>query len=76
MKEATGELNSTIVVVMAVSVLMAFFDYTLWPIVKYNFDVSSKCSKAICDSSRDQDGYVICHEKNNKNNTFKCVYKG
>jgi hypothetical protein len=50
MKEATGELNSTLVVVIAVGVLAAFFYYTLWPILDNNFKANSNCSKAWCYS--------------------------
>lgn len=81
MKETTGELNSVIVVMLAVGVLIAFFYYTLWPIIKNNFIQSSQCSKAICDScikngkvSNDCET-VKCHLEGS-NETFECVYKG
>ena len=49
MKEATGQLNSTLVVVLAVGVLSAFFYFALWPGLKSNMEYHTKCSKAICD---------------------------
>lgn len=79
MKEASSELNATVVVVLAIGVLIAFFYYTLWPILKNNFEKNSQCSKAICETvDRDKNGYVWCHIKNDPSNTFKfeCVYKG
>lgn len=77
MKEATGELNATVVVVLAIGVLIAFFYYTIWPIVKSNFNKNSECSKAICEAKdEDGDGYVTCHAKGNKNEIFECVFKG
>ena len=77
MKEATGELNATIVVVLAVSVLIAFFYYTVWPIIKTNFDKNSQCSKAICKPCDGSDCETVeCHTKNNSGETFECVYKG
>lgn len=76
MKEATGELNVTLVVLMVVGLLMTFFYFTLWPMIKSSFEAKSQCSKAICDASTLKDGYVTCHTKDNKGNTFKCVYKG
>lgn len=78
MKEAAGELNSAIIVVLAVGVLMAFFYYTIWPIIKTNLDNNSKCSKAICEKCSDKKGkcdYVECH-LSGSNETFRCVYKG
>ena len=78
MKEASGELNATIIVVLAVGVLMAFFYYTIWPIIKTNLDNNSKCSKAICESCSNKNGkcdYVKCHLEGKKEE-FECVYKG
>ena len=77
MKEATSELNATVVIVLAIAVLIAFFYYTLWPIIKNNFDRNSQCSKAICETiDSDNDSFVNCHTKNDTSNTFECVYKG
>ena len=77
MKETTSELNATVVVVLAIAVLIAFFYYTLWPIIKNNFDRNSQCSKAICETvDTNNDGFVNCHMKNDTTNTFECVYKG
>lgn len=77
MKETTSELNATVVIVLAIAVLIAFFYYTLWPIIKNNFDRNSQCSKAICETvDTDNDGFVNCHMKNDNTNTFECVYKG
>lgn len=77
MKETTSELNATVVIVLAIAVLIAFFYYTLWPIIKNNFDRNSQCSKAICETvDTNNDGFVKCHMKNDTTNTFECVYKG
>lgn len=83
MKETTGELNATVVVLLAIGILMAFFYYTIWPLIKVNFEKNSQCSKAICESCRDSKGnaatncdYVKCHPKNDPNTIFECVYKG
>lgn len=50
MKEATGELNLTIIVVMAVGLLIAFFYFTIWPSMNENFERNSMCSKAVCEN--------------------------
>ena len=50
MKEATGELNLTIIVVIEVSLLIAFFYYTIWPSLNNNFEANSMCSKAWCEN--------------------------
>lgn len=77
MKEATGELNSTLIVVISVGVLMTFFFSYLWPMIRNNFESESQCAKAICDcKDRDAEGKCTCWLKDNESNTFKCVYKG
>lgn len=50
MKEATGELNLTIIVIIAIGVLVAFFYFTLWPILNANFEQNSQCAKAACEN--------------------------
>lgn len=76
MKQATGELNATVVVVMAVGVLIAFFYFTLWPIIKHNYDQNAKCSSAICEKCESNNcETVTCHAKGS-DQTFECVYKG
>ena len=79
MKEATGELNMTVVVVVAVGVLAAFFYTTLWPMIKGSYISSSKCSDAVCDPRTLSDGMVTCNYYKNgrvEGNSFKCVWKG
>ena len=50
MKETTGELNMTVIVVIAVAVLVAFFYFVIWPNLHANFEANSKCSRAICEN--------------------------
>lgn len=80
MKEATGELNSTVVVVMAVAMLMAFFYTVIWPILKGNMDANSKCGKAWCDKCASPDGVcstVTCHYKDgDESKEIICPWKG
>lgn len=77
MKEATGELNAGVVVLLAIGVLIAFFYYTIWPIIKNDLD--QQCSKAICDAcpaDRYPCEYVTCHMRGNPSKEFECAYKG
>ena len=78
MKEATGELNLTIVVVMAVAGFMAFFYTLIWPMLRNNISANTKCQAAVCekcDTSANPNGCstVPCHYKGE---TFNCVWKG
>lgn len=50
MKEATGELNMTVVTVVAIAAVAAFFYAFIWPSIQVNILNSAKCSSAtICD---------------------------
>ncbi len=52
MKEATGELNMTIIVSISIGILAAFFFGFLWPIINNNFHRTSQCKDALCDCSQ------------------------
>lgn len=79
MKESTGEVNMTVVIVIAVATLSVFFFAVLWPSIKNTFIATNKCSDAVCDPRTLNDGMVICqYYKNGQKigNDFKCVWKG
>lgn len=46
MKEATGELNMTVVTVVAIAAVAAFFYAFIWPSIKVNIINSTKCANA------------------------------
>ena len=80
MKEASGELNLTVVVVMAVAALMAFFYTLIWPMLRNNISANTKCQAAVCekcDTSANPNGCatVTCWYKD-KTKPFECVWKG
>lgn len=77
MKEATGELNSTLIVVVAVALLAAFFFMVIWPNVKGSLQKTSKCSDAICDVGINSNNMVDCYTPGDKSKElFECPYKG
>ena len=51
MKEATGELNMTVVTVVAIAAVAAFFYAFVWPGIKDSIDRNSKCANAICPAN-------------------------
>lgn len=51
MKEASGELNMTVVTVVAIAAVAAFFYAFVWPSVKSSINSATKCSSAICPKS-------------------------
>lgn len=73
MKNATGSLANLVVVCVCVAILVAFFYFTIWPIIKTNFVAQTSCEKASCSVYPDQNGMVNC-TLNGQN--FQCVFKG
>lgn len=62
MKEATGELNMTVITVVAIAAVAAFFYAFVWPVIKENLERTTKCNSAVCNDC----------EPSSK--TCKCVY--
>ncbi len=78
MKEATGELNMTVVIVIAVGILAAFFYTVIWPLIGDNFDKNANCNNAICkcdENCRNNTGIAKCYVKG-KSTQFECPWKG
>lgn len=84
MKEATGELNATVVVAITIGLLSTFFFTVVWPMLRGNLKSNTNCSKAICtpeakrkclDQTKCElvDCYVM---DGNKSIEVKCPYKG
>ena len=48
MKEATGELNMTVVTVVAITAVGAFFYAFVWPSIKESITRQTRCANAIC----------------------------
>jgi len=82
MKEATGELNLTAFIVMAVAILVAFFYYIIWPMMQKSQTHTASCSKAIClkENYNSENNTVTCYEKgysiDDAEHTFTCAWKG
>ena len=51
MKEATGELNMTVVTVVAIAAVAAFFYAFIWPGIRNQIEASTYCSMATCEGS-------------------------
>ena len=85
MKEATGELNVTVIVVVMIGILVSFFFFTFWPMIQDNMNKTSSCSKAICPCKKGNpetsgvctDCYVVDSKTRQKvGNEFECSWKG
>ncbi len=50
MKEATGELNMTVITVVAIAAVAAFFYAFIWPAIKNTLNRTTLCNSASCES--------------------------
>ena len=46
MKEATGELNMTVITVVAIGAIVAFFYLLIWPSIRTSLALTSACNSA------------------------------
>ncbi len=87
MKEATGELNITVAIVIGIGALSAFFYFTIWPLIRQNMDENTKCSQAVCEKCSSGNCITVkCCMPTEQNgeqkscsstqNTFECPWKG
>ena len=92
MKEATAELNATVMIIAAIAGLSVLFFSAIWPIVRESAKANNKCSDAICKGNPNADGMVECEYTPYKINvhaaspgdrvvyctkeTINCPYKG
>jgi hypothetical protein len=79
MKQAIGELNGTLMVVIAIAALAAIFFTVIWPMIRTNMQNDATCSDAVCDigvSVGEHNGMVFCHNPNDKDKVIYCPYRG
>jgi len=79
MKAATGELNMTVVIVLAIAILSAFFYTVIWPRISENQTAIINCRRAICGSNPNSDGMVQCEVRGPRGNVISrpmCTWKG
>jgi len=65
MKEATGELNMTVVTVVAIAAVGAFFYAFIWPGIQQSIERSTYCATASCGE---------CEASSNGKQKCKCTY--
>lgn len=84
MKEASGELNMAVIVVIIVAMLSFLFFSIIWPRIRTNFANNTKCNEAICgvDQSGNKvqpnNGLIECYYRDNNGqaHNITCAWKG
>lgn len=75
MKEATGELNMTVITVVAIAAVGAFFYAFVWPRIKTSINANAVCQNGpgtVVGTATDSD-YVSCTAASG--DTYTCTYK-
>ena len=70
MKEATGELNMTVVTVVAIAAVGGFFYAFVWPGIQNNIKASTYCTTARCDAENKNCYYM--DEDGQEHNDLDC----
>lgn len=72
MKEATGELNMTVVTVLAIAAIGALFYTIVWPIIRNNIQQSTRCANAICQPCNGSTAACVYYDENNNAEQITC----
>lgn len=79
MKEATGELNMTVITVVAIAAVAAFFYAFVWPSIKASITASTNCAMAQCSNCTSSGGTTKCtschYGKNFEEGPITCTFK-
>ena len=78
MRQAVGELNSSIIVVIIVGLLIALFYGLVLPTIKDGLKSNSRCADAVCDVGiKEGQVGVECYSPHVKDKEyFYCPYRG
>lgn len=77
MKNAIGELNGSVITVMAVASLTVLFFTFIWPMLKENLKKDANCADAICDVGYNSNYMVDCYDPDDSSKQFfECPFRG
>lgn len=66
MKEATGELNMTVITVVAIAAVAAFFYAFVWPAIKNSINRNTYCTTAYNCEGEGKDRKCTVRDKNDE----------
>jgi len=81
MREATGELNMSVIVFAAVALLAALFFFIIWPMIKQGLREDEFCANAICDNGYNRNNKAYCYNPDVDlskfpEKYFECPFRG
>ncbi len=77
MKEATGELNVTVITVVAIAAVAAFFYAFIWPAIQNSLMSATGCSNAapgLTQGKSGEAGYISCNKSVDRQGRYQCAY--
>jgi len=60
MEKASGELNLTVITIVAIAAIAAFFYAFVWPAIQRNITNSQDCAAAICNCNPAAGQTMLC----------------
>ena len=79
MKEATGELNMTVITVVAIVAVGAFFYAIIWPRISNSLSKNTRCSDAVCTQCDNRGSDQVCTgcvDSDGEAMSGTCTFKG
>ena len=73
MKEATGELSTTVIAVVAIAAVLTIFTTLLLPYLKNSISAKMYCSSAVCESCASTEKFCKCTYKKNESSQEKTI---
>ena len=73
MKEATGELSTTVIAIVAIAAIIAIFTAFLLPTLRAQIALTQACNNGPGYRAKSGDGSVCCSKTDN-NGTYTCSY--
>lgn len=76
MKEATGELSTTVIAIVAIAAILAVFTVFLLPTLRAQIALTQACNNGPGYSVKNQDSEIVCEKATSTgaNAEWKCTY--
>lgn len=75
MKEATGELNMTVITVVAIAGVAALFTVFVWPMIQNTIKSRTICSYGLGANMTTEEGDEIVCDSTLTNGAYTCTWK-
>ncbi len=75
MKEATGELSTTVIAIVAIAAILAIFTVLLLPMLRKQIALTQACNTGPGYFVTNTDGSTVSCEKKNRGEDFECQFK-